>query len=180
MVLNPTVGSQEHSGKERNACLKGLSHSSLSDKLHLGRGRWFSTPCLLLEAEAVPLTVGEFRTLQWRFRIHLSISIPSIRSVFYPRTLLNCLYVDQKSDLLPPSDLRMTINSLENHSCFSQIFIWAFKGECNNERICAVLHKLRVCQGFRYTVRLNCNLWDGSNDLYLVCEYMPGVCVVCT
>lgn len=130
MVPSPTVGSQECSGKERNTCLKRLSHSSFLDKHHLGRGRWFSTPCLLLKAKAVPLATGEFRTLQRRFRIHLStltekgkalvsISIPSISSVFNHHALLNCLYVDQKSDLLPPSDLRMTINSLENHSCFS-------------------------------------------------------------
>lgn len=84
MVPSPTVGSQECSGKERNTCLKRLSHSSFLDKHHLGRGRWFSTPCLLLKAKAVPLATGEFRTLQRRFRIHLSVHSQRRGKLWFP------------------------------------------------------------------------------------------------
>lgn len=64
-------GSQECSGKERKAWKDSVT-ALFSEKLHLGRGKWFSTPCLLLKAEAMPLTIGDFRTLQRKFRIHLS------------------------------------------------------------------------------------------------------------
>lgn len=47
-----------------------------------------------------------------------SVSMASISSVFY-QGVLNSLYVDQKSDLIPPSYLKALINSLENHGCFS-------------------------------------------------------------
>lgn len=84
----------------------------------------------LLAAEAVPLTrrdlAQEFQdsviwTLAEKGKVLVSISIPSISSVFYPYIVSGSLFVDQKSDLVPASFLRVIINSLENHGCFSPL-----------------------------------------------------------